>query len=106
MKDELKLLALVPLFGAVGALSTAVMWQLFAIIPMDFVPEKLTVLACVEFGLIGPLVVWATVHLATRSQQKPGLRALRRPAAFGIGIVFATELGFYLPLGFFAIAFQ
>ncbi len=106
MIDELKLLGLVPLFGLVGALSTAVMWQVFAATLMDVVPGQLAVLACVVFGLSGPLVVWVSILLATSSQRKPGLRALRRPAAIGIGIVFATELGFYVPLGFFAIAFH
>ena len=106
MKHELKLFGLVPLFAVVGALSTAVMWQVFAMTLMDVVPSDLAVLACVVFGLIGPPVVWAAVLLATRSQRKPGLRELRRPAAIGIGIVFATEVGFYVPLGFFAIALQ
>ena len=106
MKDELKLLGLVSLFSIVGALSTAVMWQVFAATLMDVVPGQLAVLACIAFGLVGPLFVWVVVLLATRSQRSPGLRALRRPAAIGIGLVFATELGFYVPLGFFAIAFH
>jgi hypothetical protein len=106
MKYELKIFGLVPLFAIAGALSTAVMWRIFAATLMEFVPGDLAVLACVVFGLIGPLAVWAAVLLATRNQRAPGLRAIRQPAAIGIGIVFATEIGFYVPLGFFAIAFQ
>jgi hypothetical protein len=106
MKDELKLLGLVPLFGIVGAVSTAVMWQVFAITLMDAVPGEYAVLACVVTGLAGPLLVWALVLLATRTERIPGLRTLRRPASIGIGLVLATELGFYVPLGFFAIAFH
>ena len=92
------------LAGDPGRLNVAM--QVFAMTLMDVVPSDLAVLACVVFGLIGPPVVWAAVLLATRSQRKPGLRELRRPAAIGIGIVFATEVGFYVPLGFFAIALQ
>jgi len=106
MKNELKLFGLVPLFAIAGALSTAAMWRIFAVTLMEAVPGDLTVLACVVFGLIGPLLVWATILLATRSRRKPGLRELRQPAAIGIGRVFATEVGFYIPLGFFAIAFH
>ena len=106
MKDELKMLGLVPLFGVLGALSTAVMWQAFSIMLMDLIPGQFAVLACVITGLAGPPVVWMLVLLATRTERVPGLRQLRRPAAIGIGLVFATELGFYVPLGFFAIAFH
>lgn len=106
MKNELKLFGLVPLFATAGALSTAAMWRIFDMTLTELVPGELTVLACVVFGLLGPLLVWATVLLATRSERKPSLREIRQPAAIGIGIVFATELGFYVPLGFFAIAFH
>lgn len=106
MKDELKLFGLVPLFAVAGALSTAALWQVFAMTLMEVVPGHLAVLACVVFGLIGPPIVWVAVLLTTRSRRKPALREIRRPAAIGIGIVFATEVGFYVPIGFFAIAFQ
>jgi len=106
MKDELKLFGLVPLFAVAAALSTAAMWQIYAMTLIEVIPGDRAVLACVVFGLIGPPIVWAAVLLATRSQRKPGLRELRRPAAIGIGIVLATEIGFYVPLGFFAIAFH
>ena len=106
MKDELKLLGLVPLFGIAGALSTAAVWRIFAITVMDLVPAEFAVLACVVAGLVGPMVVWGLVLVATGGRRLPGQRALRRPAAIGIGLVLATELGFYVPLGFFAIAFH
>jgi len=106
MKDEFKLLGLVPLFGIAGALSTAAVWRIFAITVMDLVPAEFAVLACVVAGLAGPVVVWALVLLATGIESLPGLSALRRPATIGIGLVLATEIGFYVPLGFFAIAFH
>ena len=106
MKDELKLLGLVPFFGILGAISTAVIWRVFAVTLMDLVPGQFAVLACVVAGLADPVVVWVMVLLATRIERKPGLRVLRRPAAIGIGLVLATELGFYVPLGFFAVAFH
>jgi hypothetical protein len=105
MKDELKLLGMVPIFGATGALATAAAWQVFAITLMDLVPARLVVLSCLVTGLAGPLIVWGIVWLATRSQRTPLDVALRRSAFVGLGLVFAAELGFYIPLGFFAIAF-
>jgi len=82
------------------------MWRIFAVTLMDLVPGQFAVLACVLAGLACPVVVWVMVLLATRSQRRPGLREIRRSATIGVGFVFATELGFYLPLGFFAIAFH
>jgi len=106
MKDDLKLLGLVPLFGVVGAFSTAAMWRVFAATLMDSVPGEFAVLACIVAGLVGPLAAWALVLLATRSSGAPQLRPLRRPAGIGFGLVLATEIGFYVPLGFFAVAFH
>jgi hypothetical protein len=106
MRDELKLFGLVPLFAIAAALSTAALWRIFAMTLMNVVPGELTVLACVVFGLIGPLLVWATVLLATGSRRGRSVRTLRQPAAIGIGIVLAAEVGFYVPLGLFAIAFH
>jgi hypothetical protein len=106
MKDELKMFGLVPLFGILGAISTVVMWRVFAITLMDVVPGQLAVLACVVVGLTGPLLLWAMVLLMTGNNREPRLRSFRSPATIGIGLVLATELGFYVPLGFFAIAFQ
>lgn len=106
MKDELKLLGMVPIFGATGALATAAAWQVFAITLMDLVPAKLAVLSCLVAGLAGPIIVWGMVWLATRNLRTPFEVGLRRSAFVGLGLVFAAELGFYIPLGFFAIAFS
>ena len=106
MKDELKLLGMVPIFGATGALATAATWQVFAITLMDLVPAKLAVLFCLVAGLAGPVIVWVLVWFATRSSRTPLEVGLRRSAFVGLGLVFAAELGFYIPLGFFAIAFS
>jgi len=105
MKDELKLLGMVPIFGATGALATAAAWHV-SITLMDLVPARLAVLSCLVTGLAGPLIVWGIVWLATRSLRTPLDVALRRSAFVGLGLVFAAELGFYIPLGFFAIAFS
>jgi len=106
MKDELKFLGMVPIFGATGALSTAAAWQVFAITLMDLVPARLAVLSCLVAGLAGPLIIWGVVWMATRSARTPLEVGLRRSAFVGLGLVFAAELGFYVPLGFFAIAFS
>jgi len=42
----------------------------------------------------------------TRGQRTLFASALRRAASAGLGLVLAAELGFYIPLGFFAIAFH
>jgi hypothetical protein len=104
MRDELRHFALVPVFGIAGALATAVMWQVFAATWLAQVPPPYEILACVVAGLIGPPSVWALVWLATRGPKRSALRELRPPALVGLGLVLATELAFYLPLGFFAIA--
>jgi hypothetical protein len=105
MDDELKFFGLAPLFGILGALSTVVAWQLFAVVLIDAVPDRLQVLACLAVGLVGPMVVWLTVWTMSliRAQEFPSV--VRRSAAVGLGLVLAAELGFYIPLGFFAIAF-
>jgi hypothetical protein len=104
--DELKFLGLAPLFGAIGALATAAAWHVFAITILDLVPARLAVLSCLGAGLAGPLVVWMAVLFVIRRQRSPLASALRRAAAVGLGLVVAAELGFYIPLGFFAIAFH
>lgn len=104
MREELKDFALVPVFGLVGAMATAIAWRGFAATLLELVPAPYTVLACFAAGLVGPPLVWALVWLATRTSRHPALRALRPPALVGLSLVLATELAFYLPLGFFAIA--
>jgi hypothetical protein len=106
MHDELKFLGLAPLFGAIGALATAAAWQVFAITLLDLVPAQLAVLSCLVAGLTGPLAVWVTVWIATRRRRTLFASALRHAASVGLGLVLAAELGFYIPLGFFAIAFH
>lgn len=106
MHDELKFCGLAPLFAALGALATAAVWQLFAVTLLDLVPPHLAVLACLVAGLGGPVAVWAAVWITTRRRQSFAVSALRRSASVGLGLVLAAELGFYIPLGFFAIAFH
>ncbi len=100
-KNELKLLALVPVFGAAGAAATAAMWHLFSRTLMALTPPPYTVLGCVVSGLFGPVAVGAVVWYASREA-----RVLRGPAGVGLGIVLATELAFYVPLGFMVVAFS
>ena len=106
MNDEFRFLGMAPLFGAAGALATAAAWHIFAFTLLDLVPARLAVLSCLVAGLAGPLVVWATVWFATRRRRTLFASALRRAATVGLGLVLAAELGFYIPLGFFAIAFS
>ncbi len=101
MHDHLKLLGLASIFGAAGAAATVSMWQVFDIALWAFTPPPYTVLGCFISGLIGPLAVATVVFLATRMKS-----ALRWPAGLGLGMVLATELAFYLPLGFMAVAFH
>ena len=106
MKNELTLLGLAPVFGLAGAAETAVLWQVFAITVMGLVPDQLAVLACFVTGLAGPPIIWAIVWLAARPFRQPVWIALRAPASTGLGLVFATQLAFYIPIGFFTIAFH
>jgi len=106
MNDEFRFLGMAPLFGAVGALATATAWHIFAITLLDLVPAQLAVLSCLVAGLAGPLAVWAAVWISTRHRRTLFASAVRRAASVGLGLVLAAELGFYIPLGFFAIAFH
>jgi len=106
MNEDFKFFGLTPFFGAIGALATAAAWHVFAITLLDLVPAQLAVLSCLVAGLAGPLVVWAAVLIVTRRQQSLFASALRRAASVGLGLVLAAELGFYIPIGFFAIAFH
>lgn len=101
MKDELKVLALVPIFGVLGASATLVMWWVFDQTLTLFVPPAYATLACVVCGLIGPAAVAGWIWLVTHRDH-----VVRWPAGVGLGLVFATELAFYLPLGFMAVAFH
>jgi predicted membrane-bound spermidine synthase len=105
MYDELKFFGLAPLFGVLGALSTVVAWHLFAVLMIDAVPDQLQVLSCLIVGLVGPVVVWLTVWVMTRIRAKDFSAVIRRSASVGLGLVLAAQVGFYVPLGFFAIAF-
>lgn len=106
MNHELKFLGLTPLFGAAGALTTAAAWNLFAFLLLDLVPAHLAVLSCLVAGLTGPAALWLAVLIATRPRRTDTVLAIRRAASLGLGLVLAAELGFYIPLGFFAIAFH
>lgn len=106
MNDDFRFVALAPLFGVVGALATAAAWHVFAFTLLDLFPAQFAVLACLVAGLAGPLVVWVAVWIATRQRRTLATSALRRAASVGLGLVLAAEIGFYIPLGFFAIAFS
>ncbi len=106
MNEDFKFFGLTPLFGAIGAVATAAAWHIFAFTLLNFVPAPFAVLSCLVVGLSGPVAVWATVWILTRRQQTLFTFAVRRAASVGLGIVFAAELGFYIPLGFFAMAFH
>ena len=106
MNDDFRFFGMAPLFGAIGALSTAAAWHVFAFTLIELVPAQLAVLSCLVAGLAGPLVVWIAVLTVTRGQRTLFASALRRAASVGLGLVSAAELGFYIPLGFFAIAFH
>lgn len=106
MKDEITFLGLTPFFALAGALATAIAWQVFALTLSGLVPDQLEVLCCLIAGLTGPLAAWALLWLATRGRLSPLARAYRRAASVGFGLVVAAEVGFYIPLGFFAVAFH
>jgi hypothetical protein len=106
MHQELRYLGLAPLFGAVGALATVAAWHLFAAMLLGLVPAKSALLWCLISGLAGPLVVLLAVWVATRPGRTAIASAMRRSASLGLGLVLAAEVGFYVPLGFFAIAFS
>ena len=101
MNDELKMIALVPIFGVLGACATLVMWWVFGHTLTLVVPPAYATLACVVCGLIGPAAVAGWIWLVTHRDH-----LVRWPAGVGLGLVFATELAFYLPLGFMAVAFH
>jgi hypothetical protein len=106
MHDEFKFLGLTPLFGVSGAAATAVAWQIFAVTLLDVVPAQLAVLSCMIFGIGGPAAVWLMVWIGTQRRNDQSVSAVRQSASVGLGLVIATEVGFYIPLGFFAIAFH
>ena len=106
MKEEIKLLGLAPLFALAGASGTAAAWHIFAATLSTSVPEQLTVLSCFVVGLAGPPAIWIALWLATRPVRRSVWDALRAPAATGLGLVFASQLAFYIPIGFFTIAFH
>lgn len=106
MHEELKFIGLAPLFGVFGALTTAGIWQVFALTALDLVPARQAVLACTVVGLAGPLALWIAVFMATRRRSIRSAFVLRRAASVGLGLVLAAELGFYVPLGLLAMAFN
>lgn len=101
MQHDLQILGLVPVFGVIGAAATAGLWHLFAWTLMDLTPPSYAVLGCVLSGLLGPILVGAVVWIASH-----GAQHVRWPAGVGLGLVLATELAFYVPLGFMVVAFS
>jgi hypothetical protein len=106
MHNEFRFLGLAPLFGAVGAMATVAAWHVYAILFLELVPAHLAILWCFLAGLAGPALVWLVVLIATRPGRRTIESTVRRPASVGLGLVIAAELGFYVPLGFIAIAFH
>ena len=105
MKDQLNLFFLCPLFGALGAVATAIAWQFFALTALHLVPARMAVLSCLVAGLVGPAVVLAALWIVTRGRTTALTGALRRSASLGLGLVLVAEVGFYIPLGFLSVAF-
>ena len=106
MNDEFRFFGMAPLFGVFGALATAAAWQVFAMTLLDLVPAQLSVLSCLVAGLAGPPVIWLAVWVTTRRRRTHFAALVQQAAALGLGLVLAAELAFYIPLGFFAIAFN
>jgi hypothetical protein len=105
MNDELRFLGMAPLFGVAGALATAVAWHVFAVTVLDMVPAQFAVLSCLVAGLGGPAAVWLAVWMMARRRRTPRACAMTHAASLGLGLVLAAEIGFYIPLGIFAVAF-
>jgi len=106
MNEDFKFFGLTPLFGVFGALATVAAWQIFAVTLIDLIPPHLAVLSCLVVGLVGPAALWLAIWAVTRRRTTELASALSRAASVGLGLVLAAELGFYIPLGFFAIAFH
>ena len=102
MREDLKLYILAPLFAVAGAVATALLWKIAAATILPSIPDRYAVLACVLVGLLGPLVVWLLVWGGCRRSDRT---AFLRPAAVGLGLAAATELAFYVPIGFLTVAF-
>lgn len=101
MRNDIKLLCLVPVYGALGAAATWGLWLIFDRWVEAAIPPPYAVLACVLWGLPGPVTVGAVAWIATRRTP-----SARWPAIIGLGMVLATELAFYVPIGFLAVAFH
>lgn len=105
MNDDLKIYILVPFFAAVGGVATGLVWLAFSLTILPAVADRYTVLACVLVGLLGPVLVWFLVWGWSRRVARNRRAGILRPASIGLGLATATELAFYVPIGFLTVAF-
>jgi len=105
VKDDLKLYIMVPLFAAAGGMATALVWLVFSVTFLPSVADRYAVLACVLVGLLGPVLVWSLVWGWSLRVTRNRRAAILRPASIGLGLASATELAFYVPIGFLTVAF-
>ena len=105
MRDDLKLYTLVPVFAAAGGVATGLVWLAFSLTFLPLIADRYAVLACVVVGLLGPFLVWVLVWCWSRGIGHDGGTGILRPAAIGLGLASATELAFYVPIGFLTVAF-
>jgi len=103
--DQLRQILLLVAFALAGATSTAAMWLVFSMTLQPVVPGNLATLACLAMGSAGPIVMWFVVYLAVRNRPPQAGRKVLVPATIGLSLALATQLAFYIPLGFFATAF-
>ncbi|MCP4897259.1 MAG: hypothetical protein GY906_09845 [bacterium] len=106
MPETVKQLGLMVVFGFVGALATLATWHGATGFLSVLVPRQLLELSVFCVGLLGPLVVWTAVLAATRRRSRATLEMVRSTAAAGLAVVAATQLVFYVPLGFMCLAFN
>ncbi len=105
MPEPVKQLGLMVLFGFAGALATLAAWYSSSGLLSILVPRQLLELSLFAVGLLGPLVVWVAVLVVTQGRSSASLEMLRPTAAAGLAVVAATQLAFYIPLGFMCLAF-
>lgn len=106
MAEQLKQLGLMVGFGLLGALATLLSWYAFAEALSRWVPREFLELSVFSVGLLGPLTVWMVVILGTRLRSGSRMELVRVTAGAGLAVVAATQLAFYVPLGFMCLAFH
>ena len=105
MKYEIGFYGLAPLFGVLGAVATAAVWQIHAITLMGLVPAQFGALSCILVGLLGPMIVWLGVFRATRNRTTENVAAVRRAASVGLGLVLAAQAAGWAQATILGVAF-